>query len=119
VLSAYSLPSEYAELPADPSEKYYEVLLAQLLEALSTLPGVTAHGTQALGGAREIDLVVSGTPLKLLVEATKAVFPRDVRELLWQLKRPSSSPPPVMASDDVAGTHGGASRGRGPGARRV
>lgn len=81
--------------PPQPTGKYDEALLAQLVEVLSTLPDVTAHSAQALGGPRqpdaEIDLVVSGKSVKLLVEAKKTVFPRDVRDLLWQLKRAGSS----------------------------
>lgn len=92
-----------------------ETLLAQLVDVLATLPDVVPHGTKSLGGPKEhdaeIDLVVSGKSVKLLVEAKRAVFPRDVRELLWQLKRatgalkaasPADVLVPLLAAESIS-----------------
>ena len=70
------------------------VLIEQFLESLRGLPGVRAE-PDALDSAAEIadrgfdakvDLSVAGKSLVLLLEIKKAVYPRDVRQLLWQLK---------------------------------
>jgi hypothetical protein len=87
---------------AQPFGKRDKTLLTQLVAVLSTLPDVKARSTRMLGGPRqydaEIDLVVSGKSVKLLVEAMKAVFPRDVRQLLWQIKRESGTPKSLRES---------------------
>lgn len=68
-------------------------LIEQLLSSLRELPDVhaklaqTASTLQATGrvGAK-IDLHIAGRSIVLWVEAKKSVYPRDVRQALWQLK---------------------------------
>lgn len=79
-------------LDQPPSE---QALLEQLLHALQTLPDTSAEleAPKRRGEGfshrydAEISLRASGTPILLLVECKKAAFPRDVRELLWQIKQ--------------------------------
>lgn len=68
-------------------------LVNQLVDALRALPQVTAQvepvgdsARSASGYDARIDLWVAGRPLSLLIEAKKALYPRDVRQVLWQLK---------------------------------
>jgi len=68
-------------------------LIEQLLEALRELPDVRAElarsepAVQAEGRIdAKIDLHVAGQSIVLLLEAKKSVYPRDVRQALWQLK---------------------------------
>jgi hypothetical protein len=68
-------------------------LINQFLEALHALPEVRAHAELVEAGPRadagydaRVDVRVAGRPLKLLIEAKKALYPRDVRQALWQLK---------------------------------
>jgi len=68
-------------------------LIERFLEALRELPDVHAE-TDMRGAAlavpyqvdAEINLNVAGKPIVLLVEAKKTVYPRDVRQVLWQFK---------------------------------
>jgi hypothetical protein len=69
-------------------------LIEQFLDPLRALPDVRAElGTQrtvGLPGEREvdaqIDINVAGKLFTLLVEAKNAVYPRDVRQVVWQLR---------------------------------
>ena len=68
-------------------------LIEQLLDSLRELPDVHAElarsepAAQAAGRIdAKIDLHVAGKSIVLLVEAKKSVYPRDVRQALWQLK---------------------------------
>lgn len=68
-------------------------LLQRLLASLRELPDVhaelarSAPTVQAAGRIdAKIDLHVAGKSLVLRVEAKKSVYPRDVRQALWQLK---------------------------------
>lgn len=68
-------------------------LIEQLLDSLRELPDVHAEldlsepAIQAAGRLdAKIDLHVAGKSFVLLVEAKKSVYPRDVRQALWQLK---------------------------------
>lgn len=68
-------------------------LIEQLLDSLRALPDVHAEldlsepAMQAAGRLdAKIDLHVAGKSIVLLVEAKKSVYPRDVRQALWQLK---------------------------------
>ncbi|MDR3368958.1 hypothetical protein [Rhodoferax sp.] len=68
-------------------------LIEQFLESLRELPDVHAE-LDVLESATpatdrrdaKIDLSVAGKSIVLLVEAKKTVFPRDVRQVLWQFK---------------------------------
>lgn len=68
-------------------------LLEQLLDALRALPEVRAElnllqpALQAGGRVdAKVDLQIAGKSMVLWVEARKSVFPRDVRQVLWQVK---------------------------------
>jgi hypothetical protein len=70
-------------------------LLERFLEALRALPDATAEldclePAGSAGGMRhdaKIDFHVAGTSRTLVIEVKKAVFPRDVRQSLWQLNK--------------------------------
>lgn len=68
-------------------------LIERFLEALRELPEVHADlDPCATGDCRhdtQIDLQVAGKSFILLIEAKKAVYPRDVRQVLWQLREAS------------------------------
>ncbi|MHB1657402.1 MAG: hypothetical protein ACYCSZ_13675 [Burkholderiales bacterium] len=75
-------------------------LIEQLLESLRKLPDVHAElvrSEPAVQAERhidaKIDLHVAGKSIVLLVEAKKSVYPRDVRQALWQLKSHSHCRP--------------------------
>jgi hypothetical protein len=64
-------------------------LIEQLLGVLNGLPDVHAEFNHAgaIGPVdAAIDLQVAGKKVNLLVEAKKSIYPRDVRQSLWQLK---------------------------------
>ena len=94
-------------------------LVEQLLQALQNLPDSTAELEASQTSGRdpnrrydaEISLRTSGTPILLLVECKKSAFPRDVRELLWQIKqyaaeRADTKRPqkvvPMLAADSIS-----------------
>lgn len=72
-------------------------LIARFVDALRDLPEVeaelgrwepdTKHGDHPLDA--QVDLHVAGKSFVLLVEAKKAVFPRDVRQVIWQFREAS------------------------------
>lgn len=69
-------------------------LIASVLEALRGLPQAHAElgmWKQPTGRDRDydarIDLHIGGESVSLLIEAKRAVYPRDVREVIWQLRR--------------------------------
>lgn len=68
-------------------------LIERFLEALRELPEVHAYldpgATGNCGHDAQIDLQVAGKSFILLIEAKKAVYPRDVRQVLWQLREAS------------------------------
>lgn len=71
-------------------------LITGFVEALRGLPDVNAdldHWEPPSSGDRgydaQVDLHVAGKSYVLLVEAKKAVFPRDVRQVLWQFREAS------------------------------
>ena len=78
-------------LRGEPAERQ---LIDQFLETLRALPEVRAEveprppTAPALdkGYAAKVDLQVAGNSVTLLIEARKALYPRDVRQALWQLK---------------------------------
>ena len=68
-------------------------LLDGLLEALRELPDAQAEvsGAEQPGGRdrghdAQVDLRVGGKAATLLIEMKKDVYPRDVRQVLWQLR---------------------------------
>ncbi len=69
-------------------------LIESVLETLRGLPQAQAElglWEQPSGRDRgydaRIDLHIGGESVSLLVEAKRAVYPRDVREVLWQIRR--------------------------------
>src|SRR5574340_129281 len=78
-------------------------LIDQFLAALRSLPDVQAELERA--GAPELDaqlaLDVAGKPIHALVELRKAVYPRDVRQLVWRI-RDLARQQPVGASGSEA-----------------
>ena len=76
-------------------------LIDQFLAALRSLPEVQAELERA--GAPELDaqlaLHVAGKPIHALVELRKAVYPRDVRQLVWRIRD--------LARQQPAGESGG------------
>jgi hypothetical protein len=69
-------------------------LVSRLVDALRELPGVQADvGRRELAGGRSdrgldatVDLHLAGKSLAVLVAAKKAVYPRDVRQVIWQIR---------------------------------
>ena len=69
-------------------------LVSRLVEALREIPDVHADvGRWELSGGRSdrgldavVDLRVAGKSLAVLVEAKRAVYPRDVRQVIWQIR---------------------------------
>ncbi len=69
-------------------------LIEQLLQSLQALPEVHANlgSGESVGSPDEprhdarIELLVAGRSFTLLIEAKKAVYPRDVREVLWHFR---------------------------------
>jgi hypothetical protein len=69
-----------------------------LLFVLRQMPNVTSVYEEAIEGPDYgVDFVVNasvnGKPLRLLVQAKTALFPRDVRAAFWNLKSASQRPP--------------------------
>ncbi len=93
-------------------------LLNQLLEALRELPGAHAEldlPVQSVGPDRRhdarVDLSVGGKAVTLLVEAKKVLYPRDVRQALWQLRESAGGWPqsadgrqtaPLLAAQSIS-----------------
>lgn len=77
-------------------------LVAQLLETLQRLPDVTARLLKREGSSHravhptdaELEVSVSGTTVTLVVEFKKTAFPREVRQLLWQIREQGSTSGP-------------------------
>lgn len=76
-------------------------LIMQFLDALRELPEVHADldhleptgSTVDRGHDAQIDLQVAGKSFILLVEAKKTVYPRDVRQVIWQFREASHGRP--------------------------
>jgi len=69
-------------------------LVESVLETLRGLPQAHAElGLWEQAGGRDhgydarINLRIGGETLSLLIEARRAVYPRDVREIIWQIRR--------------------------------
>ncbi|MDB6100248.1 MAG: hypothetical protein JWO52_247 [Gammaproteobacteria bacterium] len=77
-------------------------LIERFLDSLRELPDVHAElatfEPAPLGAAHEYDaqveLLVAGKSVVLLIEAKKAVYPRDVRQVLWQFRELRHKKPP-------------------------
>jgi hypothetical protein len=82
-------------------------LIEQFVDALRELPEVHAElghwGAARSSGDRghdaEVDLHVAGKSFVLLIEAKKTVFPRDVRQVIWQFQEASHRRPPGQGSE--------------------
>lgn len=76
-------------------------LIGQFLDALRELPEVHTELERWEPAGRsgdhahdaEVDLRVAGKSFVLLIEAKKAVFPRDVRQVIWQFREASHRRP--------------------------
>ena len=75
------------------SEPMEGQLLDRFLEALRGLPevqaelrGVVQPGDPDPGYDAQVDLCVGGKAATLLIEAKKALYPRDVRQALWRIR---------------------------------
>jgi hypothetical protein len=63
-------------------------LIDQFLAALRSLPEVRAELERAIAPRHDVQLAldVAGKPIHALVELKKAIYPRDVRELVWRIR---------------------------------
>ena len=85
-------------------------LLTQFLDALRELPEVHADldhwepmgSTGDRGHDAQIDLQVAGKSFILLVEAKKAVYPRDVRQVIWQFREASHGRPKRQGKEPLS-----------------
>ena len=76
-------------------------LITRLLDSLRELPDVRADLNHSAPVASivnrrhdaKIDLHIADKSIILLIEAKKAVFPRDVRQVIWQLQKASHGEP--------------------------
>jgi hypothetical protein len=92
---------------SSPAEKQ---LITGLVDALRELPAVEAdleHWERASGhGDRDHDaqvhLRVAGKTFVLLIEAKKAVFPRDVRQVIWQFREASHGRPARQGEEPLS-----------------
>ncbi|RRD41470.1 hypothetical protein EII18_09140 [Comamonadaceae bacterium OH3737_COT-264] len=89
-----------------------QALIAHLLDALRALPDVRADlspeaadpkGPQGQPSGRgydaRLELHLAGQSLLLLLAVRKAVFPRDVRQLIWQLQATSHGTPTAQGAN--------------------
>lgn len=81
-------------------------LVESVLETLRGLPQAHAElGLWEQSGGRDrgydarIDLHIGGESVCLLIEAKRAVYPRDVREVIWQIRRYMDNAPPEKANE--------------------
>src|SRR5690606_2841239 len=88
-------------------------LIDQFLDSLRELPDVQvesngAEFASAAGAPFDfvIHLIVAGKPVVLVGEAKKTVYPRDVRQVLWQLKsthqRPHADAQPLLIAESLS-----------------
>jgi hypothetical protein len=93
-------------------------LITRFVDALQELPEVeadldhwefvTTHGDR--GYDAQVDLHVAGKSFVLLIEVKKAVFPRDVRQVAWQLREAShgrhagqaQAPLPLLVAESLS-----------------
>jgi hypothetical protein len=81
-------------------------LIESVLETLRGLPQARAElGPRAQPSGRDrgydarIDLHIGGESVSLLIEAKRAVYPRDVREVIWQIRRYMDLAPSERANE--------------------
>ena len=75
--------------------KTERLLIEQLLDILRTVPDLQAEPvrrelSEPTAGRlhdAEIDLLVAGKPIRLLIEVKKTLYPRDVQQVLWRLRQ--------------------------------
>ncbi|WP_374692517.1 hypothetical protein [Accumulibacter sp.] len=86
-------------------------LIARFVDALRELPEVDAdlehwepaikHGDRR-GHDAQVDLRVAGKSFVLLIEAKKTVFPRDVRQVIWQFREASHGLPKGQGEEHLS-----------------
>lgn len=90
LLSAYSLYSKYRDINMNDHAHQASRTFEQLLSSLRDLPGVQVDLEHANSNhARDaydfqLNLVVEGKTITVLVDLKKSVFPRDARQTLWK-----------------------------------
>lgn len=85
-------------------------LIGRFVDALRELPEVHAElerwESAGKSGDRSydarVDLHVAGKPFVLLIEARKSVFPRDVRQVIWQFREASHRRPHGQDSEPLS-----------------
>ena len=85
-------------------------LITRFLDALRELPEVHADldhwaptgSAGDRGHDAQIDLQVAGKSFILLVEAKKAVYPRDVRQVIWQIREASHGRPKGQGKEPLS-----------------
>lgn len=96
-------------MPESPSPAEQQ-LISRFIESLRELPHVQAdlghrepagkHGDRGYGA--RVDLHVAGKSFVLLLEARKTVFPRDVRQVIWQLRASSLGAATELGDEPLA-----------------
>ncbi|MCV2219834.1 hypothetical protein [Thauera sp. Sel9] len=85
-------------------------MISRFVDALRELPDVEAdldHWEPASkqgdrGHDAQVDLRVAGKSFVLLIEAKKAVFPRDVRQVIWQFREASHGRPTGQGAEALS-----------------
>jgi hypothetical protein len=85
-------------------------LIARFVDALRELPEIDADLDHSeplskrgdRGYDAQVDMRVAGKSFVLLIEAKKAVFPRDVRQVIWQLRAASHGRPPEQGEKSLS-----------------
>jgi hypothetical protein len=85
-------------------------LVERFVDALRELPDVSAEVERwdvtgkgyDRGHDAEVDLHVAGKSFVLLIEAKKTVFPRDVRQVIWQFRETSHYRPHGRGNEPLA-----------------
>lgn len=106
------MDNDYEQGSAQVIEDFH-VLLQQLPNARVEAPQFQGPSSKDWGGDSgfdaQIKLSVAGKPLILFIEAKKSVFPRDVRQTLWEVKRwvsevshGESQVVPVIAAESIS-----------------
>lgn len=86
--------------------QYERELRSSLLSILRELPNITSVNEEATEASDygidfAVNASVNGKPVRLLVQAKRNLFPRDVRAAFWNLKSASSRPLPGESSMSV------------------